>query len=103
MLKLQKQKQQTQEQQMKKQKYFIFDCLGGVVGNQKGYRTFRGAQRMRNNQAVQDVIWSTYYSNRDKELTLGISPDVLSNHLSSIKLVEVFFLKTTTKTIQTFN
>jgi hypothetical protein len=69
------------------QKYFIFDCLGGVVGKQKGYRTFRGDQRMRNNQAVQDVIWGTYYSNRKIQLASGVSEDKLSNHLSSIKLV----------------
>jgi hypothetical protein len=42
---------------MKKQKYFIFDCLGGVVGNQK------------------------------VQLANGVSEDKLSTLLSSIKLV----------------
>jgi hypothetical protein len=68
------------------QKYFIFDCLGGVVGNQKGYRTFKGAQRMRYSKAIQDIIWSTYYSNRDKQIAQGISSENLSIS-SSIKLV----------------
>jgi hypothetical protein len=75
------------ELQTQKQKYFIFDCLGGVVGNKKGYRTIRGAQHMLNSKAIQDTIWSTYYSNKDKELASGVSANKLSNHLSSIKLV----------------
>jgi hypothetical protein len=75
------------QQKQQKQKYFIFDCLGGVVGNQKGYRTIRDAQRMLDSQAVQDVIWGTYSSNQKVQLANGVSEDKLSTLLSSIKLV----------------
>jgi hypothetical protein len=77
------------QQEQQKQKYFIFDCLGCVVGNKKGYRTIRGAQHMRNSKAIQDTIWSTYYANQEKQVASGVSADDLSNHLSSINLLDV--------------
>jgi hypothetical protein len=81
---MQKLQQQPTQQE---QKYFIFDCLGEVVGNKKGYRTIRGAQHMRDSKAIQDSIWGTYYRNRDKQIASGVSEDKLSNHLSSIDLL----------------
>lgn len=29
--------------------HFIFDCLGNIVGNPKGYRTFKGARIQQDN------------------------------------------------------
>lgn len=33
-------------------RYFLFDCFGDIVGNRKGYATFRGAAQAERMQAV---------------------------------------------------
>jgi hypothetical protein len=45
-------------------KYFIADCNGTIVGNQKGYATFNGANRAqdRKNSKVYRQIWDAFYA-----------------------------------------
>lgn len=42
--------------------FFIFDCEGNIVGNPKGYRTMKGAQRQQNshNSKVYRQLWGAY-------------------------------------------
>lgn len=43
--------------------YFIYDCKGVVIGNPKGYRTWRGANRQANGKTkIRDLIWSRFYA-----------------------------------------
>ena len=37
----------------KMERYFIFDCLGNVRGNVKGYATYKGASMIFNRQKLQ--------------------------------------------------
>ena len=55
--------------------YFIYDCNGSVIGNSKGYRTFRGAERQQNFN-LRSIIWNTFDARVNKD----------DNLLSSIKL-----------------
>jgi hypothetical protein len=58
--------------------YFIYDCNGVVIGNPKGYRTFRGASRQANGKTkVNNEIWTRFYVRTDKS----------NNFVNSIKLV----------------
>lgn len=44
--------------------YFIFDCKGNIVGNPKGYATYKGAARqaeMRTSKAHKQ-IWAAFYA-----------------------------------------
>jgi hypothetical protein len=42
--------------------YFIRDCNGQIVGNAKGYRTFRGASAQVNNRGskIKNLVWARY-------------------------------------------
>ena len=42
--------------------YFIFDCNGKVVGNPKGYATFKGAYRQQNlkGSPAYNAIWAAF-------------------------------------------
>jgi hypothetical protein len=42
--------------------YFIRDCNGQIVGNAKGYRTFRGANAQVNNRGskIKNLLWARY-------------------------------------------
>ena len=55
--------------------YFIYDCNDNVIGNPKGYRTFRGAERQQNFN-LRTLIWEAFYSRSNKA----------DNQVSSIKL-----------------
>jgi hypothetical protein len=39
--------------------YFIYDCNGSIIGNPKGYRTFRGAERQQNTR-LKAIIWDRF-------------------------------------------
>lgn len=43
--------------------YFVFNCYGDIVGNPKGYKTFRGAARVEKNH--KGALWRTFYAYRD--------------------------------------
>jgi len=64
--------------------YFIYDCNGKIVGNPKGYRTFKGAEHQQNYKysPAREAIWKAfdekYGRNTNRENAL----------VSSIKLVE---------------
>lgn len=44
-------------------RYYIYDCNGNIVGNPKGYRTFKGANQQQNQKGspAYRAIWDTYY------------------------------------------
>jgi hypothetical protein len=47
--------------------FYILDCNDEIVGNKKGYRTFRGANQQAHSprSKVYREIWSRYYAKRD--------------------------------------
>jgi len=65
--------------------YFIYDCNNNVVGNPKGYRTFKGADRQQNSRwsKAREAIWTAF------EEKYGKHDSTRANVLvSSIKLKE---------------
>jgi hypothetical protein len=42
--------------------YFILDCNDQIVGNAKGYRTFRGASAQVNNRGskIKNLLWDRH-------------------------------------------
>lgn len=45
--------------------YFIFDCNGDIVGNFKGYRTHKGAERQCNLEGktkVMQTLWARFHA-----------------------------------------
>ena len=44
--------------------YYIYDCLGNIVGNPKGYRTIKGAiiQQNKAGSKAYNAIWLTFYA-----------------------------------------
>lgn len=69
-------------------KYFIYDCHGHIVGNPKGYATFRGASRIESgrNSEVRALLWDRFTEKRRQELAAGIPKENCSRGISSIKL-----------------
>lgn len=60
--------------------YFIYDCNNQIVGNPKGYSTFKGAEQQQNStygKAYRE-IWEAYYKKVDNA----------DNRISSILLIE---------------
>lgn len=48
--------------------YFIRDCNDEIVGNKKGYRTFRGANQQAHStrSKVYGELWTRYYAKRNE-------------------------------------
>jgi len=55
--------------------YFIYDCNDNIIGNTKGYRTYRGAVRQQD-FALRGMIWETFDARTNKN----------DNQVCSIKL-----------------
>jgi hypothetical protein len=51
--------------------YFIRDCNDQIVGNPKGYRTFRGANQQANSRfsKINRELWNRLYDKRKAEPT----------------------------------
>jgi hypothetical protein len=49
--------------------YYIYDCNDQIVGNPKGYRTFRGANQQANGKRskVYQVLWDRYHAKRKEK------------------------------------
>jgi hypothetical protein len=48
-------------------KFFILDCNSNIIGNPKGYNTFRGANQQANGKSkISQQIWETFYNRTDK-------------------------------------
>jgi hypothetical protein len=49
--------------------YFIRDCNDEIVGNKKGYRTFRGANQQAHStrSKVYGELWTRYYAKRKEK------------------------------------
>jgi hypothetical protein len=45
---------------MQDTRYFIRDCEGRVIGNPKGYDTFKGANRQANHGKANRQAWNHY-------------------------------------------
>ena len=43
--------------------YFVYNCHGQIVGNPKGYKTFRGAAWVEKRH--RGALWRTYFDYRD--------------------------------------
>lgn len=47
--------------------YFIYDCNNSVIGNPKGYRTFRGANNQTDGKTkIRNLIWTRFYARENK-------------------------------------
>jgi hypothetical protein len=45
--------------------YFIRDCNDEIVGNPKGYRTFRGANQQANGRSkINQELWNRYFDKK---------------------------------------
>ena len=62
--------------------YFIFDCFGNIVGNNRGYRTYRGARIQKNspNSPARKAILNAYAR---QTLSGGHNP------ISQIRLIDI--------------
>lgn len=62
--------------------YFIYDCTGAIVGNPKGYHTFKGANRQANGKTkLMGQLWRKYLENK------VIDPD--NDTINRIEFIEV--------------
>ena len=43
--------------------YFVYDCNRNIVGNPKGYKTFRGAAWVEKRH--KGALWNAYFAYRD--------------------------------------
>lgn len=68
-------------------RYFIFDCLGNVAGNPKGYRTIKGAKRQANSVRTKagKQIWEAYHANTAKQESEGKAGVFIDRTLYSIE------------------
>ena len=52
--------------------YFLFDCNGDIVGNFKGYRTHKGAERQCNldgKTKVMQTLWARFHAKAQTDNT----------------------------------
>lgn len=65
--------------QMKEPRYYIRDCEGQIIGNLRGYATFKGANRQANHGKANRQAWNNYSvrSNRDNCRVWSIKAEVL--------------------------
>lgn len=62
--------------------YFIYDCTGAIVGNPKGYRTFKGANKQANGKTkIMSELWCIYLANKQT------NPD--NKTINRIEFIEV--------------
>lgn len=47
--------------------YFIYDCNDNVVGNPKGYRTYRGAERQQNSGKLYSKILDIFVNRPNRK------------------------------------
>jgi hypothetical protein len=52
-------------------RFYIYDCNGGIVGNPKGYPTIKGAIRQQNmpGSKAYNAIWKSYYNRKNPKDT----------------------------------
>jgi hypothetical protein len=64
----------------KPQKYYIRDTNNKIIGNPKGYPTYKGAERQANHGKARNAAWQEYYKHHDE------NPGSSNNLVHSIKL-----------------
>lgn len=70
-------------------RYFIRNCKGNIVGNLKGYPTYKGAERQAEMHTAKahKAIWSAFYENEANLDALGYPKS--DRLIYEIKLEEV--------------
>jgi multidrug efflux pump subunit AcrA (membrane-fusion protein) len=70
--------------------FYIFDCNDQIVGNQKGYRTMRGAQSQYENHRtkVHKAIWAAVDARKAAEDAANIAREKRGGRICSIRLKE---------------
>ena len=64
-------------------KYLITDCNACIVGNPKGYRTFKGAEQQANREGSR-AIWASFNLQSELLAVAGVLPE--NGLIYSIKL-----------------
>lgn len=77
------------------ERYYIRDCQDNIVGNPKGYATFKGAERQaemrgKNGSAASRAIWKAFYQVEDELIAQGENTN--GRPIYSIKLQKPFIL-----------
>lgn len=52
---------------MREPRFYIRDCNGDVIGNPKGYATWRGAHREANHGKANRQAWNHYANRQDRD------------------------------------
>ena len=68
--------------------YFIRDCNNNIVGNPKGYATFRGAVKQQDTPGTPAyrAIWSAYDTRAAQERADHVPFNIRSTNICSIRL-----------------
>jgi hypothetical protein len=75
--------------------YFIFDCNDNVVGNPKGYATFRGAASQEANprSPARRAIWAAFDAREAAEIAAGVPKHEQRRNICSIRQENEYSLK----------
>lgn len=77
--------------------YFIYDCNENVVGNPKGYATFRGAasQEANRRSPARRAIDAAFYAREAAEIAAGVPRHEQRRNVCSIRQENEYSLKVT--------
>ena len=67
--------------------FFIYDCYGNIVGNPKGYRTIKGADKEANRKKGKtfETIWNNFNQKQDEQTKAGLTGHHRDNLIYSIE------------------
>lgn len=67
--------------------FFIRDCYDNIVGNPKGYRTHKGADKEANRKSGKTfaAIWNNFNQKQDEQTKAGVTGHQRDNLIYSIK------------------
>ena len=68
--------------------FYIRDCNDNIVGNPKGYATFKGAsmQETKTNSPAYRAIWSAFDTRAARELADNVPLEARRRNISSIRI-----------------
>ena len=68
--------------------FYIRDCEGMIVGNPKGYATFKGAATQESSpySAAYRAIWVAYHARAARELADNVPLEARRRNISSIRI-----------------
>jgi hypothetical protein len=75
--------------------FFIYDCNDAIVGNPKGYATFRGAANQEANRQspARRAIDAAFYAREVAEIAAGVPRELQRRNVCSIRLNDEYSLK----------